>query len=295
MTPFAIAGIQMHIGPCNNIKAMQERLEQTMHMYPWVQLVLFSELAPFGTGREFVQATPGPVEEQFQAMAAHHGIWLLPGSMYRKHNGKTLNTASIINPEGKIVQRYDKIFPFYPYEEGISPGSEFCVFNIAGVGRFGVSICYDMWFPETTRTMAAMGAEVILHPVNTTYLDRDIDIVMARAAAAANQCYVFDINGLSAGGVGQSCVFDPTARVIHQAGSHEEIIPIEIDLDQVRRRRRRGFRTLGQPLKSFRDCKVDFTVYSERRKNAYLDSLGQLVKPQRNENSRPQEDTCRRQ
>ena len=58
MTPFAIAGIQMPIGRHDNIKAMQERLERTMHTYPWVQLVLFSELAPFGTGREFAQAMP---------------------------------------------------------------------------------------------------------------------------------------------------------------------------------------------------------------------------------------------
>jgi hypothetical protein len=139
-------------------------------------------------------------------------------------------------------------------------GQHFCDFDIEDVGRFGVSICHDIWVPETTRTMVAMGAEVILHPVNTTFLDRDIDILMARAAAAANQCYVFDINGLSAGGVGRSCGFDRSARVIHQAGTHQEIIPIEIDLDQVRRQRLRGIRILGQPLKSFRDCTVDFTV-----------------------------------
>lgn len=281
MTPFAIAGIQMPIGQQNNIEAMKERLDLAMHLYPWVQLVLFSELAPFGTGREFAQSMPGPAEAQFQAMAAQHGIWLLPGSMFQKRDGVIVNTTPVINPGGEVIARYDKIFPFYPYEEGISPGSEFCVFDIEEVGRFGVSICYDIWFAETTRTMAAMGAEVILHPVMTTYMDRDIDILMARAAAAANQCYVFDINGLSAGGVGKSCVIDPSARVIHQAGSHEEIIPVEIDLDQVRRQRRRGIRTLGQPLKSFRDCAVDFTVYSQARDNTYLDSLGELVKPQR--------------
>ncbi|MGI9288587.1 MAG: carbon-nitrogen hydrolase family protein [Pseudomonadales bacterium] len=291
MTPFAIAGIQMPIGQQNNIEAMKERLELTMHMYPWVQLVLFSELAPFGTGREFAQSMPGPAEAQFQAMAAQHGIWLLPGSMFQKRDGVIVNTTPVINPGGEVIARYDKIFPFYPYEEGISPGSEFCVFDIEGVGRFGVSICYDIWFAETTRTMAAMGAEVILHPVMTTYLDRDIDILMARAAAAANQCYVFDINGLSAGGVGKSCVIDPSARVIHQAGSHEEIIPVEIDLDQVRRQRRRGIRTLGQPLKSFRDCTIDFTVYSQARDNTYLDSLGQLVKPHRAVSAYPTEET----
>ena len=47
--------------------------------------------------------------------------------------------------------------------------------------------------------------------VMTTYMDRDIDIAMARAAAAANQCFVFDINGLSAGGVGRSSVFEIVA------------------------------------------------------------------------------------
>jgi predicted amidohydrolase len=262
---------------------METRLELTMQKYPWVQLVLFSELAPFGTSPKFAQTMPGPAEEQFQAMAAQYGIWLLPGSMFQKRDGVILNTTPVIDPDGEVIARYSKLFPFYPYEEGISPGSEFCVFDIDNVGRFGVSICYDMWFPETSRSMAAMGAEVILHPVNTTFMDRDVDILMARAAAAANQCYVFDINGLSAGGVGKSCVVDPSARVIHLAGSHEEIMPVEIDLDQVRRQRRRGIRTLGQPLKSFRDCEIDFTVYSRRRENTYLDSLGELVKPHREE------------
>ncbi len=250
MTHFAIAGIQMQVEQQDNIGAMEQRLQRTMDMYPWVQMVLFSELAPFGSGRQYAEPRPGPAEERFQAMAASYGIWLIPGSLYQVVDGKLYNTSPVINPAGQIIARYEKMFPFYPYEEGISPGSAFCVFDVDGVGRFGVSNCYDIWFPETTRTLAAMGAEVLLHPVMTSYIDRDIDLVMARAAAAANQCYVFDINGVSAGGVGKSCVFDPAARVIHQAGSHEEIIPVEIDLEQVRRQRVRGIRTLGQPLKA---------------------------------------------
>ena len=86
------------------------------------------------------------------------------------------------------------------------------------VGRFGLSICYDIWFPETTRTLAALGADVLLHPVMTTYIDRDVDIAMARAMSAANQMYVFDINGLGAGGNGQSCVFDPSGRLLPPSG-----------------------------------------------------------------------------
>jgi hypothetical protein len=115
----------------------------------------------------------------------------------------------------------------------------------------------------------------------TNYIDRDIDIIMARAAAAANQIYVFDINGIGTGGVGRSCVIDPSARLLHEAGSHEEYIPIEIDFDQVRRQRVRGIRNLGQPLKSFRDRKVVFDVYNEPADTGYLESLGDLVKPGR--------------
>ena len=74
MTPHAIASMQMPIGQQNNIEAMKERLELTMHMYSWVQLVLFSKLAPFGTGRNLAQSMPGPVEAQFQAMAAQRNM-----------------------------------------------------------------------------------------------------------------------------------------------------------------------------------------------------------------------------
>jgi predicted amidohydrolase len=281
MTPFSIAGIQMHIGHHNNVEAMGQRLDLLMHLYPWVEMVLFSELAPFGATLQLAQTLPGPAEEAFQEMAKKHQVWLLPGSMFEKRDGLIYNSTSVINPAGEVIKRYSKMFPFYPYEEGVTAGDEFCVFDVPEVGRFGVSICYDIWFPETTRTLAAMGAEVILHPVMTTYIDRDVDIVMARAAAASNQCYVFDINGLSAGGNGQSVVIDPSGRTLHHAGSHEEYIPLEIDLDQVRRQRERGIRSLGQPLKSFRDRAVDFSVYDAASDSSYLDSLGELKKPQR--------------
>ena len=101
-------------------------------------------------------------------MAKKHGIWLLPGSTFEAHEGKVFNTSTVYNPDGLVVGRYRKMFPFYPYEEGVTPGSDFMLFDVPNVGKFGVSICYDMWFPETTRTMVAQGAEVILHP----YIDQ---------------------------------------------------------------------------------------------------------------------------
>lgn len=283
MTPFAIAGIQMPLsGAAENLTAMGRRLDILMARYPWVQMVLFSELAAFGPLPQFAQALPGPAEATFQAMAARHGIWLIPGSLFEKKGGKIFNTAPVIDPRGAVIARYRKLFPFRPYEQATTPGEHFVVFDVPEVGRFGVSICYDMWFPETTRTMAAMGAEVILHPTLTDTIDRDIELAISRASAAQNQCYWFDINGLGAGGMGRSIVVGPSGDVLHQAGGEEEVIPLEIDLDRVRRERDVGLRGLGQPLKSFRDRAVDFSVYRRGDfDHGFLDRLGPLTLPRR--------------
>ena len=284
MIPFAVAGVQMHVsGAHENVSAMQQRLDLLIARFPWVQMVLFSELSPFGPLPRHAQPLPGPAEATFQAMAVKHGIWLVPGSLYeRGADGRIHNTAPVINPEGTIVARYRKMFPFRPYEEGIAGGTSFCVFDVPGVGRFGLSICYDIWFPETTRTLTAMGAEVLLHPVLTGTIDRELELSIARATAAQFQCYVFDINGLGAGGVGRSTVVDPAGRVLHQAGDQEELIPVEIDLMQVRRQRATGIRGLGQVLKSFRDRPLDFAVYDRAAAlDAYLGTLGPIEMPAR--------------
>jgi deaminated glutathione amidase len=282
MTPFAIAGIQMPISATEeNLSAMGRHLDMLMARYPWVQMAVFSELAAFGPLPQFAQALPGPAEASFQAMAARHGIWLLPGSLYEKKAGRIYNTAPVIDPRGAVVARYRKLFPFRPYEEATTPGADFVVFDVAEVGRFGVSICYDMWFPETTRTLAAMGAEVILHPTLTDTLDRDVELAICRASAAQNQCFWVDVNGLGAGGVGRSLIVGPAGDVLHQAGAAEEVMPLEIDLDRVRRQRDRGLHGLGQPLKSFRDSRLDFPVYGSGFDRSYLDSLGPLVLPRR--------------
>ncbi len=283
MTPFAIAGIQMHISAQHeNITAMRHRLDLLMGRFPWVQMVLFSELAPYGPLAQHALPLPGPAEETFQKMAARHGIWLLPGSMFESDGDRIYNTVSMIDPQGQVVGRYRKMFPFRPYEHGVDGGTEFLVFDVPEVGRFGVSICYDIWFPETTRTLTAMGVEVLLHPVLTGTVDREIEVGIARATAAMFQCYVFDINGLGPGGNGRSSVFDPSGTLLHQAASQEEFLPIEIDLARVRRERETGIRGLGQPLKSFRDRAVDFTVYQRGHFSSdYLQSLGPLRVPER--------------
>lgn len=215
-------------------------------------------------------------------MARQHRIWLLPGSVFEKSGELIYNTMPVIDPDGNIVGRFRKLFPFRPYEAGVEAGTEFFVFDVPGAGRFGVSICYDMWFPETTRTLVAMGAEVILHLSLTPTIDREVELAIARASAAQNQCSFFDINGSGDGGNGRSIIIGRYGDVLYQAGHSDEMIPIEIDIDRVRRSREVGLCGLGQPLKSFRDRTVDFSVYDRvNGDQRYLRTLGPLVKPER--------------
>jgi len=284
MTPFAIAGVQMYVNALqSNVEGMMHRLDVLMMRFPWTQMVLFSELAPFGPLERFKLPQENEVIDQFCEAARRHKIWLIPGSMFLTHpeDGRVYNTSLVIDPDGNVIRRYAKMFPFLPYEAGVTPGTDFCVFDVPHVGRFGLSICYDMWFPETTRQLTSQGVEVLLHPVLTGTTDRDAELAIARATAAQFQCYVIDVNGLGAGGVGRSCIVDPTSLVLHQSQGQEDMFPIEVDLSMVRRQRETGLKGLGQVLKSFRDRAVDFSVYDRASgTDEFLHTLGPLEIPQ---------------
>jgi predicted amidohydrolase len=283
MKPFAIAGIQMYVSAVHeNVTRFCQKVETLMHVHPWIQMVLTSELALHGPLLRNAEPPDGPTERRLRQLAAHHGIWLIPGSLFQQEGDKIYNVTPVIAPDGGIVGRYRKMFPFMPYEQGVEPGTDFMLFDVPEVGRFGVSICYDMWFPETIRTLASMGAEVILHPSLTNTIDRELELVISRAAAIQNQCYFFDINGAGDGGNGRSIIVGPAGDVFYTAGTTEENMPVEIDLARVRRSREFGLRGLGQVLKSFRDRSVDFKVYDRNSGvAAYLDTLGPLEKPLR--------------
>ena len=186
-------------------------------------MVLFSELAPLGPRHE-AEPLPGPTEARLCEIARETGLWLIPGSMFEKvetpDGTRVYNTTSVINPQGEVIRRFRKLFPFRPYEKRRRRRQRVLrLRRRPSVGRFGVSICYDMWFPETTRTLVAMGAEVILHPTMTDTIDRDVELSIARASAVTNQVYFFDINGVGDGGVGRSIIIDPSGYVLHQAAA----------------------------------------------------------------------------
>ena len=138
------------------------------------------------------------------------------------------------------------------------------MFSIPNVGKVGLMICYDGWFPEMARSLALRGAEVIAHPTLTSTPDREEELVMARANAIANQCYVINPNAVVTVGGGRSIGVDPEGRVLFEAGSGEEFIPEVLDLERVQTVRERGTRGLNRLLHHVRTApRAAFSAYDD--------------------------------
>ena len=278
MKPFSIAALQLNLDYSNNQDLVVEKTKQAVKRYPWIQMVILSELAVGGSSRskEFSLEKQLPT---FQRIAKELKIWYLPGSFYHHVQKEITNVAPVISPKGDVVTSCTKIYPFLPYEKGIKPGLEPCTFKIPRVGIFGMHICYDLWFPETSRALAMKGAQVILHPSLTDTCDRDEEKIMARATAIQQQCYYIDVNAGGKQGRGLSIVIGPEGEILNESCESEEVILVEVDTDRVDRVRTRGIKGLGQPLKSFRDNPQPFVQQTWDKK--YLDKLGVLDVPKK--------------
>jgi predicted amidohydrolase len=284
MSYLSIAGLQLELGVEDNLSTIEKEIDLVKKRFPWVQMVVLPELCTYGAKAEMAVQLPGEVENCFRESAERNDIWLLPGSLYEKHEGKVFNTTPVINPQGEVIARYRKQYPFYPYEKNVEGDNNFVVFEVPGVGKVGLVICYDIWFPEIIRQLAWMGAEVIIAPTLTNTSDRDAELSLSRANALTNQLYFFGINSAGRLGYGKSIVVGPDGTIIHQASSGREIITVEMDFEHVRRVRERGLHGLGQTLKSFRDANFTYPVYQPGSGPGSFAELGPLAVPER-ENS----------
>ncbi len=272
-----IAGLQLDLDQGSNLDRIAAEVRAAKARLPWINMVVLSELAVYGPSTQFAEPEDGPAQRAFRDLARETNVWLIPGSLFTRTGAHIFNTTPVIAPSGDVIERYHKMFPFAPYEQGVTGGNTFCTFDVPGAGRFGLSICYDIWFGETTRTLVWQGAEILINPSLTNTIDRDVELSIARAAAATNQCYVFNVNGAGRQGLGRSIVCGPGGEVLHQAGSGREIMAFELDLDVVTQVRERGWHGLGQPLKSFRDNEVAFPPYAKGARSPALDGLGPLA------------------
>jgi predicted amidohydrolase len=201
------------------------------------------------------QTLDGPAISWARAVAGELGIDLLAGSMYESIPGreKGANTSVHVGPDGEIRSVYRKIHLFdvevdgavYAESSTEDPGDEIVVSDLAGGLRLGLSVCYDLRFPELYRILAVRGAELFSVPSAFTLpTTRDHWEVLVRARAIENQCFVVAPNqvgdhpgGLRSGG--RSLIVDPWGLVLAGAADTETFIVADLDAENQRQIRRR--------------------------------------------------------
>lgn len=198
--------------------------------------------------RASARPIPGPFTEPFEAVARRHGCWILVGSLAETSDdpARPHNTSTLIGPDGAVAARYRKIHLFdVAVDDGphdlesarVTGGGDAVVANVDGIG-LGLTICYDLRFPELYRTLALAGASVLAVPSNfTERTGRDHWEVLLRARAIENGAWVIAPSqiGGPAGqpAFGRSMVIDPWGTVVAQAPDRVAIVRAEIDPDAV--------------------------------------------------------------
>ena len=188
------------------------------------------------------QPGSGPIQDCMAQLAREHGIWLVGGTlpMVSPQAGKVLNTTLVYDPQGRSMSRYDKIHLFgfnkgtesYDEARTIVPGETVGVFD-APFGRVGLSVCYDLRFPELYRAMGEC-ALIIVPAAFTHTTGRAHWEVLLRARAIENQCYVLaaaqggtHVNGRRT--YGHSMLVDPWGEVKAVLPEGEGVISGELD------------------------------------------------------------------
>lgn len=206
---------------------------------------------------EVAEPVPGPTSERLAAAARRHTMWVLGGSILEAADGRIHNTSLLFDRSGELVARYRKIhlfdvqlpgqppiresFTYTPGEELVTAETEF--------GRVGLSICYDLRFPELYRSLTMSGAEVLFVPSAFTYeTGKDHWEVLLRARAIEDQAFVVAPAQWGTWGpqeqnrrcFGNSMAVDPWGRVLARASDEGTGVTFaDLDLEELRRVRDR--------------------------------------------------------
>ena len=190
----------------------------------------------------------GESVEAMRGWAARHGITLVGGSITERREGreKLSNTSLVFEPDGELAAIYRKIHLFdvdvgghrYRESEAEEPGEEPVVARLEG-WPIGLTVCYDLRFPELYRILALEGAEVVTVPAHfTLYTGKDHWHVLLRARAIENQNYVAaaaQIGETIPGkpSYGRSLIVDPWGIVLAQAPDEETVISADLDRERL--------------------------------------------------------------
>ena len=204
--------------------------------------------------REVAESVPGPTSEWLAEIARANRMWVHGGSILEAvgDDGKVFNTSVLFDRDGELVATYRKIHLFDVQLPGQPPIRESFSYTAGDemvtaeteFGRVGLSICYDVRFPELYRALVAQGAELLFVPAAFTFeTGKDHWDVLLRARAIEEQAFVIAAAQWGTWGppeknrrcYGNSLVADPWGRVIARAEDGVGVTFAELDLEEVRR------------------------------------------------------------
>ncbi len=206
---------------------------------------------------DLAESIPGPSTAFYSALAKDHGVVIVTSLFEKRAAGLYHNTAVVIEKDGTIAGKYRKMhipddpayyekFYFTPGDLGFHPID-------TSVGRLGVQVCWDQWYPEGARLMAMQGAELLIYPTAIGYAanddheeqqrQREAWTTVMRGHAVANGLPVIAVNRVGfeedpsgqTPGIqfwGSSFVAGPQGEILYRAAEEETSVIIEIDLDR---------------------------------------------------------------
>jgi predicted amidohydrolase len=213
------------------------------------RLVLFPECAATGYCFESrdealsnAETLPGPSSEELSAICIEHDCWVIYGLLETTERGELFNACALIGPGG-FKAGYRKIhLPHLGVDRFAKPGDRpFAVHDLGGL-RLGINICYDGSFPESSRVLMLLGADLVVLPTNWPTGAVSTVQYLVQARALENHIYYAAVNrvGVERGFqfIGRSRIVDCTGELIAEsAGAAEEILYAEIDPAKPRNKR----------------------------------------------------------
>jgi len=204
--------------------------------------------------RAAAEPVPGPRTERIAEVARRHRMWVHGGSVLERDGERVFNTSALFDRDGALVATYRKIHLFDADPPGAVPSRESAVFTPGDqvvtaeteFGRVGLSICYDVRFPELYRALVVQGATIMFVPAAFRYetgIDHWEPLLRARAiedqafVIAAAQWGSWGPPGREQRNFGHSLVADPWGRVLAEAPDGPGVTFAELDLGQVQRTR----------------------------------------------------------
>lgn len=193
-------------------------------------LVVLGETIPYVGVRkkphEVAEPVPGPSTRYFGELAAKHKLHIVT-CLYENEKDVIYNTAALLGPDGKLIGKYRKVcLPHSEVENGVTPGSEYPVFDTS-IGKIGMMICYDGFFPEVARELTNNSAEIIAWPV------WGCNPLLGRARACENHVYVVSSTYTDAKQNWMiSAVIDHAGDVLAAGKEWGDVAIAEVDLSQ---------------------------------------------------------------